>query len=72
MNYLKGGNMEILKSIKLRQLRKEREQIKANRETWINLHKHDSLDASLSRTFLAYQNALNKINASIRNLKNDY
>ena len=43
--------MEILKSIKLRQLRKEREQIKANRETWINLHKHDSLDASLSRTF---------------------
>ena len=72
MNLKTGGNMEILKSIRLRQLRKEREQIKANRKAWINLHKNASLDASLSRTFLAYQNALNKINASIRNLKNDY
>lgn len=72
MNYLKGGNMEILKSIRLRQLRKEREDIKANRKAWINIHRHAELDASLSRTFLAYQNALNKINASIRNLKNDY
>ena len=63
--------MEILKSIRLRQLKKERELIKANREAWIKLHRHADLDASLSRTFLAYQNALNKINASIRNLKNE-
>jgi hypothetical protein len=62
--------MEILKSIRLRQLRKEREEIKANRKAWINLHKHSDLDASLSRTFLAYQNAINRINASIRKVKN--
>ena len=71
MNYLKGGNMEILKSIRLRQLRKEREEIKANRKAWINIHRHAELDASLSRTFLAYQNAINKINYAIRNLQND-
>jgi hypothetical protein len=62
--------MEIIKSIKLRQLRKERETIKANRKAWINLHKA-SIDASISRTFLAYQSAINRVNASIRNLKNE-
>ena len=39
--------MEILKSIRLRQLKKERELIKANREAWIKLHRHADLDASL-------------------------
>jgi len=63
--------MEILKSIKLRQLRKERELIQANKKAWINLHRKDNLDASISRTFLAYQNAINKINQSIRKLEND-
>jgi len=64
--------MEILKSIKLRQLRKERDLIQANKKAWINLHRKDNLDASISRTFLAYQRAINKINLAIRNLKNDY
>ena len=63
--------MEIIKSIKLRQLRKERETIKANRKAWINLHKASTIDASISRTFLAYQSAINRVNASIRNLKNE-
>ena len=63
--------MEILKSIKLRQLRKERELIQANKKAWINLHRKDNLDASLSRTFLAYQNSINRINESIRRLKED-
>ena len=71
LNLKKGGNMEILKSIKLRQLRKERDLIQANKKAWINLHRKDNLDASLSRTFLAYQRAINNINQSIRNLKND-
>jgi len=71
MNYLKGGNMEILKSIKLRQLRKERDLIQANKKAWIDLHRKDTLDASLSRTFLAYQRAINKINYAIRNLQDD-
>ena len=61
--------MEILKSIKLRQLRKERDLIQANKKAWINLHAKDNIDASISRTFLAYQNAINKINLSIRRLK---
>jgi len=63
--------MEILKSIKLRQLRKERELIQANKKAWINSHADTVIDASLSRTFLAYQNAINKINYAIRNLQND-
>ena len=63
--------MEILKSIKLRQLRKERDLIQANKKAWINLHRKDNLDASISRTFLTYQNAINKINESIRKLQND-
>jgi hypothetical protein len=71
LNLKKGGNMEILKSIKLRQLRKERDLIQANKKAWINLHRKDNLDASISRTFLAYQNAINKINESIRKLQND-
>ena len=61
--------MEIIKSIKLRQLRKERDLIKANKKAWINLHRKDNLDASLSRIFLAYQNAINRINQSIRRLE---
>ena len=61
--------MEIIKSIKLRQLRKERRLIQANKKAWIKLHAEDNLDASISRTFLAYQNAINKINQSIRRLK---
>ena len=70
-NLKKGGNMEILKSIKLRQLRKERDLIQANKKAWINLHRKDNLDTSISRTFLAYQRAINKINLAIRNLQND-
>ena len=63
--------MEIIKSIKLRQLRKERDLVQANKKAWINLHRKDNLDASLSRTFLAYQNSINKINYAIRKLQND-
>jgi hypothetical protein len=70
-NLKKGGNMGILKSFKLRQLRKERDSIQANKKAWIDLHREDNLDASISRTFLAYQRAINKINLAIRNLQND-
>jgi len=61
--------MEIIKSIKLRQLRKERELIQANKKAWIKLHAKDNIDSSISRTFLAYQNSINRINDSIRRLK---
>jgi len=59
----------ILKDIRLKQLRKERELIQANKKAWIKLHAKDNIDASISRTFLAYQNSINRINNSIRRLK---
>ena len=59
----------ILKDIRLKQLRKERKLIQANKKAWIKLHAKDNIDASISRTFLAYQNAINKITLSIRRLK---
>ena len=58
----------ILKDIRLKQLRKERELIQANKKAWIKLHAKDKIDASVSRTFLAYQNAINRINNSIRRI----
>ena len=61
--------MEIIKSIKLRQLRKERDLVQANKKAWIKLHAKDNIDSSISRTFLAYQNSINRINNSIRRLK---
>ena len=61
----------ILKDIQLKQLREERELVKANKKAWINLHRKDNIDASLSITFLAYQNAINRINNAIRRLKED-
>jgi len=73
-NLKKGGNMNnpidrILKDIRLKQLRKERELIQANKKAWIKLHAKDNIDSSISRTFLAYQRAINRINNSIRRLK---
>lgn len=58
----------ILKDIRLKQLRKERELIQANKKAWIKLHANNKIDSSISRTFLAYQNAINKINQSIRRI----
>ena len=46
--------MEIIKSIKLRQLRKERETIKANRKAWINLHKASTIDASIESHIMGF------------------
>tara|TARA_R110000823_G_scaffold29791_2_gene86039 strand:+ start:674 stop:808 length:135 start_codon:yes stop_codon:yes gene_type:complete len=41
--------MEIIKSIKLRMLRKERDQIKANRKVWIEKHKNSLLNQELKK-----------------------
>lgn len=60
--------MDIIKSMKLRQLRKERELIKANRDAWINKFRHTKIDNEIARTFKAYENAINSINISIRNI----
>jgi len=61
--------MNIIKTMKLRQLIKERELIKANRDAWVNKFRHTQIDHEIARTFKAYQNAINSINISIGNLR---
>ena len=53
--------MDIIKEIKLRQLRKERQAIRDNRKVWIENHKHSTLDSDLARVFKAYENAINQL-----------
>ena len=61
--------MDIIKSIKLHQLRKERQAIRDNREVWINKHKHSTLDQNLARVFKAYETKINQLSKAIRMLK---
>lgn len=61
--------MDIIKQIKLHQLRKERQAIRDNRKAWIDKHKHSTLDSDLARVFKAYENAINQLNQAIRNVK---
>ena len=61
--------MDIIKEIKLKQLRKERQTIKDNRKAWIEKHKHSTLDSDLARVFKAYENAINQLSHAIRNVK---
>ena len=61
--------MDIIKSIKLRQLRKERQAIRDNRKVWIEKHKHSTLDQNLARVFKAYESKINQLSQAIRILK---
>ena len=61
--------MDIFKSIKLHQLRKERQTIKDNREVWIKKHKDSTLDKNLARVFKAYESKINNLSNAIRMLK---
>jgi len=61
--------MDIIKSIKLHQLRKERQAIRDNRKAWIEKHKHSTLDSDLARVFKAYENSINQLSQAIRNVK---
>tara|TARA_R110001592_G_scaffold104212_1_gene293308 strand:- start:511 stop:702 length:192 start_codon:yes stop_codon:yes gene_type:complete len=61
--------MDIIKEIKLKQLRKERQAIRDNRKAWIEKHKHSTLDSELARVFKAYENAINQLSQAIRNVK---
>ena len=61
--------MDIIKSIKLRQLRKERQAIRDNRKVWIDKHKHSTLDQNLARVFKAYESKINHLSQAIRLLK---
>jgi|TARA_B110000908_G_C10057487_1_gene359046 hypothetical protein len=63
--------MEIIKSIKLRMLRKERDQIKANRKVWIEKHKNSLLNQELARVFTAYQSKINQLSMAISKVKQD-
>ena len=61
--------MDIIKSIKLHQLRKERQAIRDNRKVWIEKHKNATLDSDLARVFKAYEKAINQLSQAIRILK---
>ena len=61
--------MDIIKSIKLRMLRKERDQIKANRKVWIEKHKNSLLNQELARVFTAYQSKINQVAMAISKVK---
>jgi uncharacterized protein len=63
--------MELIKSIKLRMLRKERDQIKANRKVWIEKHKHSLINEELARVFTAYQSKINQLSMAISKVKQD-
>jgi|TARA_R110000751_G_scaffold91114_4_gene178589 uncharacterized protein len=63
--------MDIIKSIKLRMLRKERDQIKANRKVWIEKHKNSLLNQELARVFTAYQSKINQLSMAISKVKQD-
>ena len=63
--------MDIIKSIKLRMLRKERDQIKANRKVWIEKHKNSLLNQELGRVFTAYQSKINQLSMAISKVKQD-
>ena len=63
--------MELIKSIKLRMLRKERDQIKANRKVWIAKHKNNIIDEELARVFTAYQSKINQLSMAISKVKQD-
>jgi uncharacterized protein len=58
--------MDIIKSIKLHQLRKERQAIRDNRKVWIEKHKHATLDSDLARVFKAYEKSINQLSQAIR------
>ena len=61
--------MDIIKEIRLKQLRKERQAIRDNRKVWIEKHKNATLDSDLARVFTAYENAINQLSQAIRNVK---
>ena len=61
--------MDIIKQIKLHQLRKERQAIRDNREVWIEKHKHSTLDSDIARVFKAYEIAINKLSQAISTVK---
>lgn len=63
--------MDIIKSIKLRMLRKERDQIKANRKIWVEKHKNSLLNQELARVFTAYQSKINQLSMAISKVKQD-
>jgi hypothetical protein len=52
-------------------LRKERDQIKANRKVWIEKHKNSLLNQELARVFTAYQSKINQLSMAISKVKQD-
>ena len=62
----------MFREYKIRQLQKERDLVKANREVWITKHKNNIIDEELARVFTAYQSKLNQLSMSITRLKQGF
>ena len=62
----------MFREYKIKQLQKERDLIKSNREIWIDKHKNNIIDEELARVFTAYQTKLNQLSMSITRLKQGF
>ena len=62
----------MFREFKIKQLRKERDLIKANRKVWISKHKNNIIDKELERVFTAYQTKINQLSMSITRLKQGF
>jgi hypothetical protein len=62
----------MFREYKIRQLQKERDLVKANREVWIAKHKNNIIDEELARVFTSYQAKLNQLSTSITRLKQGF
>ena len=62
----------MFREFKIKQLRKERDLIKANRKVWISKHKNNIIDKELERVFTAYQTKINQLSMSITKLKQGF
>ena len=62
----------MFREYKIKQLQKERDLIKSNREIWIAKHKNNIIDEELARVFTAYQTKINQLSMSITRLKQGF
>jgi hypothetical protein len=61
--------IDVFNQIKIYNLKKERELIKANKKAWAKAHASSHIDDSIARTFKAYESTINQLTYSIRKLE---
>ena len=53
--------IDVFNQIKIYNLKKERELIKANKKAWAKAHASSHIDDSIARTFKAYESTINQL-----------